>query len=65
MAEPSSIEVDPDIAYVEGTAGDVYVESSDHVDRYKMAFMSICDAALSPEDSMKLIADIKERLIHD
>ncbi|WP_093891765.1 helix-turn-helix domain-containing protein [Streptosporangium canum] len=60
-----SEEVDPDIAYVEGTAGDVYVESSDHVDRYKMAFTSICDAALSPEDSMKLIADTKERLIHD
>ncbi|SNT62546.1 Helix-turn-helix domain-containing protein [Streptosporangium subroseum] len=58
-------EVDPDVAYVEGTAGDVYIESSDHVDRYKMAFARICDAALPPENSMGLIADTKERLAHD
>ncbi|MFF5209498.1 Scr1 family TA system antitoxin-like transcriptional regulator [Streptosporangium sp. NPDC000396] len=60
-----SEEVDPDVAYVEGTAGDVYVESSDQVDRYKMAFARICDAALPPEESMGLIADAKERLAHD
>lgn len=58
-------EVDPDVAYVEGTAGDVYVESSDQVDRYKMAFVRIRDAALSPEASMKLIAEAKEQLSYD
>jgi transcriptional regulator with XRE-family HTH domain len=55
-------EVDPDVAYVEGTAGDVYVESSEQVDRYKVAFRRICDAALSPEESVRLIADAKEHL---
>ncbi|MFI7450400.1 helix-turn-helix domain-containing protein [Nonomuraea sp. NPDC049714] len=57
--------VDPDVAYVEGTAGDVYVESSDQVDRYKIAFGRIWDVALSPEESRKLISDIKEQLTHD
>ncbi|MEU4832387.1 DUF5753 domain-containing protein [Streptosporangium sp. NPDC023615] len=58
-------EIDPAVAYVEGTAGDVYIESSDQVDRYKMAFARICDAALSPEASMGLITEAKERLSHD
>ncbi|GAA3099365.1 helix-turn-helix domain-containing protein [Streptosporangium carneum] len=58
-------QVDPNVAYVEGTAGDVYVESSDQVDRYKMAFDRICDVALSREASMRLISDAKEQLLHD
>ncbi|MEV8634129.1 helix-turn-helix transcriptional regulator [Streptosporangium sp. NPDC051023] len=58
-------QIDPDVAYVEGTAGDVYVESSDQVDRYKIAFERICDAALPPEASMRLISDAKEQLLHD
>ncbi|MFC6082824.1 helix-turn-helix domain-containing protein [Sphaerisporangium aureirubrum] len=55
-------EVDPDVAYIESTAGDVYVESSEQVDRYKVAFERICDVALSPEESIGLIAETKERL---
>ncbi|WP_327047618.1 helix-turn-helix domain-containing protein [Microbispora sp. NBC_01189] len=58
-------EEDPDIAYVEGTAGDVYVESTDHVDRYRSAFGRICDAALSEEESLKLISETKDNLSHD
>ncbi|WP_030916750.1 helix-turn-helix domain-containing protein [Streptosporangium amethystogenes] len=58
-------EVDPDVAYVEGTAGDVYIESSDQIDRYKMAFERICDAALPQDASMGLIAEAKEQLSHD
>ncbi|MEU8266328.1 helix-turn-helix transcriptional regulator [Sphaerisporangium sp. NPDC049002] len=53
-------EVDPDVAYVEGTAGEVYVESSEQVDRYKVAFERICDAALPPDESIGLITDTKE-----
>ncbi|MBB4920380.1 hypothetical protein FHS44_007529 [Streptosporangium saharense] len=50
-----------DIAYVEGTAGDVYVESSDHVDRYKVAFERICELALPVEESRAMITKcIKE-----
>ncbi|GIH78366.1 transcriptional regulator [Planobispora longispora] len=58
-------EVDPDVAYVEGTAGDIYVESSDQVNRYTLAFARICDVALSPADSTELINEAKERLSHD
>ncbi|GAA4206116.1 helix-turn-helix transcriptional regulator [Streptosporangium oxazolinicum] len=55
-------DVDPDVAYVEGTAGDVYVESTEQVERYKVAFGRIYDAALPPEESLGLIADTKEHL---
>ncbi|MET8159786.1 helix-turn-helix transcriptional regulator [Sphaerisporangium sp. NPDC005289] len=55
-------DTDPDVAYVEGTAGDVYVESSEHVGRYKVVFGHICDAALSPEESMEFITKAKEHL---
>ncbi|WP_182873851.1 helix-turn-helix domain-containing protein [Microbispora sp. H10670] len=58
-------EEDPDVAYVEGTAGDVYVESTDHVDRYRSAFEQICDAALPTEESLKLISDAKDNLSHE
>ncbi|WP_189237969.1 helix-turn-helix domain-containing protein [Planomonospora parontospora] len=58
-------EIDPDVAYVEGTAGDIYVESSEQVDRYSLAFARICEVALSPEDSVGLIAEAKERLPRD
>lgn len=52
---------DLDIAYVENTAGTVYVEDIDHVNRYKLVFDRICDAALSVERSRDLIAaHIKE-----
>lgn len=47
---------DPPIAYVEGTAGAVYAESANDVDRYTLAFGRIVDAALSPEDSAELIS---------
>ncbi|MFF4988522.1 helix-turn-helix domain-containing protein [Streptosporangium saharense] len=54
-------DTDLDIAYVEGTAGDVYVESSDHVDRYKAAFERIYELALPAEESRALITKyIKE-----
>lgn len=55
-------DVDPDVAYVEGTAGDVYVEGTEQVERYEVAFGRIRDAALPPEESLGLIADTKEHL---
>ncbi|MEU6711233.1 helix-turn-helix transcriptional regulator [Nonomuraea sp. NPDC046802] len=55
-------EIDPDVAYMEGTAGDIYVESSDQVDRCKLIFERISDAALSPEDSLGLISKVKDEL---
>ncbi|TMR97998.1 helix-turn-helix domain-containing protein [Nonomuraea basaltis] len=57
-----SEEIDPDVAYVEGTAGDIYVESSDQVDRCKLIYERILDAALSAEDSLGLISTVKDKL---
>ncbi|MBG0826392.1 hypothetical protein HS041_01165 [Planomonospora sp. ID67723] len=58
-------EADPDVAYVQGAAGDIYVESSDQVDRYTLAYAHIWDVALAPEDSTGLITKARERLSHD
>ncbi|QKG21510.1 helix-turn-helix domain-containing protein [Actinomadura verrucosospora] len=48
---------DPDIAYVEGTMGDVYLESSEAIAKHRDRFDLIEAAALSPEDSAHLIAE--------
>lgn len=57
-----SEEIDPDVAYVEGAAGDIYVESSEQVDRCKLIYERISGAALSPEDSLGLISTVKDKL---
>lgn len=46
----------PDIVYIEGMMGDLYLESVESVERYKSAFESLTDAALSPSDTMDAIA---------
>ncbi|QXJ21057.1 helix-turn-helix domain-containing protein [Actinomadura graeca] len=48
---------DPDIAYVEGTMGDVYLESAEEIAKHRDRFDRIEAAALSPEDSAHLIAE--------
>ncbi|MBD2900201.1 hypothetical protein amrb99_92020 [Actinomadura sp. RB99] len=48
---------DPDIAYVEGTMGDVYLESSEAIAKHRDRFDRIEAAALSPEESAHLIAE--------
>ncbi|MFD0687747.1 helix-turn-helix domain-containing protein [Actinomadura fibrosa] len=48
---------DPDIAYVEGTMGDVYLESAEAIAKHRDRFSRIEEAALSPEDSAHLIAE--------
>ncbi|MBA9004059.1 helix-turn-helix domain-containing protein [Thermomonospora cellulosilytica] len=48
---------DPDIAYVEGTMGDVYLESSVETGQHGSRFDRIIDAALSPEESAHLLAE--------
>jgi hypothetical protein len=57
-------EIDPDVAYVEGTAGDIYVESTEQVDRCKLIFERIQKAALPSDDSLQMINEIKEALCH-
>ncbi|WP_433335203.1 helix-turn-helix domain-containing protein [Spirillospora sp. CA-294931] len=48
---------DPDIAYVEGTMGDVYLESIEAIAKHRTRFDKIAAAALSPEDSAHLITE--------
>ncbi|MEV6157887.1 helix-turn-helix transcriptional regulator [Nonomuraea sp. NPDC052129] len=57
--------IDPDVVYVEGTAGDIYVESAEQVERCRLVFDRICKAALAPDDSLGLISEIKDDLSHD
>ncbi|POM27705.1 Helix-turn-helix domain protein [Actinomadura rubteroloni] len=48
---------DPDIAYVEGTMGDVYVESSAEIAKHRDRFRRIEEAALTPEESAHLMIE--------
>ncbi|WP_395104053.1 helix-turn-helix domain-containing protein [Actinomadura sp. SCN-SB] len=48
---------DPDIAYVEGTMGDVYLESAEAIASHGERFERIMKQAKSPEDSAPLIAE--------
>lgn len=47
---------DPPIAYVEGLMGDVYVEASDEVDQFSLAWTHLVTQALSPAESSSVIS---------
>lgn len=53
-AEP----IDPDIVYVEGRHGDVYLESKTDVDRHRLDWAEIRELALSPQMSEDFIAHL-------
>jgi Domain of unknown function (DUF5753)/Helix-turn-helix domain/Domain of unknown function (DUF397) len=44
----------PEIVYVEGLVGKVYVERPEDVDRYRRVFAHLSEMALTPEKSIKL-----------
>jgi transcriptional regulator with XRE-family HTH domain len=48
---------DPDIAYVEGTMGDVYLESAEETGQHRKRFDQITALALSPAESTRLIVE--------
>lgn len=48
-------DADPDIAYVEGTMGDVYLESAEETGQHRSRFQRIVDIALTPAESAQLI----------
>lgn len=52
---------DPDVAYVESMTSILYVESDVEIYRYTLAFAHLRAAALSPEESVQLIARVAER----
>ncbi|GAB3714317.1 helix-turn-helix domain-containing protein [Nocardiopsis nanhaiensis] len=45
----------PDVVYIEGMMGDLYLESVESVSRYREAFRNLSQAALSPSDTMDRI----------
>ncbi|MBW8483945.1 helix-turn-helix domain-containing protein [Actinomadura parmotrematis] len=45
--------VDPDIAYLETTAGDLYIEAEDDVDRCRVRFKDLSALALSPDETRR------------
>ncbi|HEY7484623.1 MAG TPA: helix-turn-helix transcriptional regulator [Streptosporangiaceae bacterium] len=51
---------DPDIAYVEGTMGNVYLESAEEIGQHIERFRRITTAALPPKESVQLIADVAQ-----
>jgi transcriptional regulator with XRE-family HTH domain len=53
---------DPDIAYIDGTMGDVYVESSVETTQHRSRFDRIVEAALSPEESAHLIGEAAKEI---
>ncbi|HEV7933545.1 MAG TPA: helix-turn-helix transcriptional regulator [Actinomadura sp.] len=48
---------DPDIAYVEGTMGDVYLERPEETGQHRKRFEEITALSLSPVDSTRLIVE--------
>lgn len=48
--------VDPDAVYVETPAGELFVENSEEVGRFQIAFQRLQAAAMSPGDSLTFIA---------
>ncbi|MEO3812721.1 helix-turn-helix transcriptional regulator [Sphaerisporangium sp. B11E5] len=51
---------DPDITYIEGTMGDVYLESVEDCVKHRQRFDGISAKAMSPEDSLALIKELTQ-----
>ena len=47
-----------DVVYVEGLVGNLYLEDTAEVDRYKRTFSRLRSIALSPEDSIAMVTSI-------
>ncbi|MEV5752615.1 helix-turn-helix transcriptional regulator [Actinoallomurus sp. NPDC052308] len=48
---------DPDAVHVDTAAGELFIEEPDQVDRYRVAFQHLTAVALSPDDTLAMIAD--------
>jgi hypothetical protein len=53
--------VAPSVVYVEGLAGNVYLERAQDLERYEKAFEILRGAALGPQDSLELITETAAR----
>jgi hypothetical protein len=52
-------EQDPDVGYVEGIMGDVYLESVEEIKRYRLAFERIQAIALSSGETSEMITALQ------
>jgi hypothetical protein len=50
---------DPDVVYVEGIMGDLYLESVEEIKRYQLAFERIQTVALSSQETLALISALE------
>ena len=48
----------PSVVYVEGLVGWIYVERPQDIARYERVFDHLCNIALSPQESIELIAKV-------
>src|SRR6201995_926766 len=55
-------ETDPDVVYVEGIMGDLYLESVEEVKRYQSAFERIQAVALPPQETLTFIEKMVRQL---
>ncbi|MFC4901707.1 helix-turn-helix domain-containing protein [Streptosporangium amethystogenes subsp. fukuiense] len=53
---------DPSIVYIETATSDLYLESPEEIERYKLIFDLIRSSALSPESSVARLTDLIDRL---
>ncbi len=51
----------PSVVYVEGLAGNMYLERPQDITRYEQSFERLRNVALSPKDSIEFIVEIAER----
>lgn len=51
---------DPEVAYVESRAGDLYPEDEPTLARFNIDFSRIADAALSPQESEEFLAELTD-----
>lgn len=49
---------DPDVPYIEGQGGDVYLEAADQIARIRLVWNRIVSAAASPEESLAIITEV-------
>lgn len=55
----------PRVVYVEDLAGQIYVERAQDVDRYEQVFEHLRVMSSSPQDSVKIIKEVRESYIGD
>jgi transcriptional regulator with XRE-family HTH domain len=54
--------IDPDVVYLEGQTGGLYLEKPHEIERYTMSFDHLCATALGPEQSVALIQQVIQEL---